>query len=118
MIWATRLGESVLGPARWIAFVGRGLSPAADFRAGRKARPTETALPAMDFTAQLQAYRARAEQAVQDFRPRHGPVRLNEATDYALAAGGKRLRPILLLAPADLLGVREFSAEPAAATVE
>lgn len=72
----------------------------------------------MDFTAQLQAYRERAEQAAQDFRPKHGPVRLNEATDYALAAGGKRLRPILLLATADLLGAAQFSAEPAAAAVE
>jgi geranylgeranyl diphosphate synthase type II len=72
----------------------------------------------MDFTAQLQAYRQRAEQAVQDFRPKQGPARLNEATDYALAAGGKRLRPILLLATADLLGARSSSAEPAAAVVE
>lgn len=72
----------------------------------------------MEFTAQLQAYRDRAEQAVQACRPKHGPARLNEATDYALAAGGKRLRPILLLATADLLGAAPHSAEPAAAAVE
>ncbi len=72
----------------------------------------------MDFTAQLQAYRERAERAVQDFRPKHGPARLNAATDYALAAGGKRLRPILVLAAADLLGAPPSSADAAAAVVE
>lgn len=72
----------------------------------------------MEFTAQLQAYRKHAEQAVQAFRPKHGPARLNEATDYALAAGGKRLRPILVLATADLLGAAPSSADPAAAAVE
>ena len=72
----------------------------------------------MDFSAEFLLYRDRAEKAVQDFRPRHGPPRLNEATDYSLAAGGKRLRPILVLAAADLFGAPEFSAEPAAAAVE
>jgi len=72
----------------------------------------------MDFAAQFQLYRDRAEKAVQNFRPRHGPSRLNEATDYSLAAGGKRLRPILVLATADLFGAAEFSADPAAAAVE
>jgi geranylgeranyl pyrophosphate synthase len=72
----------------------------------------------MDFNAQFKAYRERAEQAVQDFRPRHGPPRLLAATDYALAAGGKRLRPILVLATADLLGAPPHAAAPAAATVE
>jgi geranylgeranyl diphosphate synthase type II len=79
-------------------------------RTGRR-----TVAARMDFTAQLQAYRQRAERAVQEDRPRQGPPRLNAATDYSLAAGGKRLRPILVLAAADLFGAPEHAAAAAAA---
>ncbi len=72
----------------------------------------------MDFTAQFNSYLARAEKAVQEHRPRNGPARLCAATDYTLAAGGKRLRPILVLAAADLFGAPEDAASAAAAAVE
>lgn len=110
MIRPAGLGETVLGPAPGRKFVER-LDP-------KPLSALRSTRPAMDFTAEFKAYRERAEQAVQDFRPRQGPPRLVQATDYALAAGGKRLRPILLLAAADVLGAAKASAEPAAATVE
>ncbi|AOS45160.1 Farnesyl diphosphate synthase [Lacunisphaera limnophila] len=58
----------------------------------------------MDFAAQLPAYRVRAEQGLDRLVPAATtrPARLHEAMRYALLGGGKRLRPILTLATADL----------------
>jgi geranylgeranyl diphosphate synthase type II len=58
----------------------------------------------MDFTAQLQAYRERAERGLQTLVPAATtrPERLHAAMRYSLEAGGKRLRPVLTLAAADL----------------
>ena len=39
------------------------------------------------------------------------PPRLREAMVYSLAAGGKRVRPVLLLAACDLLGGRPEEAK-------
>lgn len=58
----------------------------------------------MDFTAQLQAYRERIEHGLGTLVPAATtrPVRLHAAMRYSLEAGGKRLRPVLVLAAADL----------------
>lgn len=58
----------------------------------------------MDFTAQLQAYRERVEHGLGTLVPSADtrPARLHAAMRYSLEAGGKRLRPVLVLAAADL----------------
>ncbi len=58
----------------------------------------------MDFSAQLQAYRERAGRGLDQMLPpaTARPARLHEAMRYSLEAGGKRLRPVLVLAAADL----------------
>ena len=58
----------------------------------------------MEFTTQLQAYRARIETGMENLLPpaTTRPTRLHAAMRYSLQAGGKRLRPILALAAADV----------------
>ncbi len=58
----------------------------------------------MDFTAQLNAHVARVERGLADLVPAAGtrPMRLHTAMRYSLEAGGKRLRPVLVLAAAEL----------------
>lgn len=60
----------------------------------------------MDFTTKLNTYIARVEQGIDTCLPAAGarPARLHEAMRYSMQAGGKRLRPVLLLAAADLQG--------------
>jgi geranylgeranyl diphosphate synthase, type II len=74
----------------------------------------------MDFTVQLQAYRRRVEQALQTHLPDSAtpPARLHSAMRYSIEAGGKRIRPILLMAAADLFGASPKSSEAAATSVE
>src|SRR5258708_1256720 len=97
MIRAARLGESFLDPsgAKWLV---ERLDPE-PFGALRSTRPTP-----MDFTAQLQAYRERIERGLDELVPAVGtrPARLHAAMRYSLQAGGKRLRPVLVLAAGDL----------------
>lgn len=71
----------------------------------------------MDFTSQLNTYRAEAELALDCFVPaaRTRPARLHSAMRYSLEAGGKRIRPILALAAAELFGRRSDAAAAAAA---
>ena len=73
----------------------------------------------MDFAAQLQVYRERAEQGLNRLVPPGAtrPARLHEAMRYALLGGGKRLRPVLTLAAADLFDPRP-DALPAAVAIE
>src|SRR4051812_42982294 len=73
----------------------------------------------MDFTAQLQAYRTRVERGLNLLVPvaTTRPERLHAAMRYSLEAGGKRLRPVLTLAAADLFGARH-DALPAAVAIE
>ena len=74
----------------------------------------------MDFTVQLQDYRRRVEQALQAHLPKPDlpPTRLHAAMRYSLEAGGKRLRPVLVLAAADLLGAPATAADAAAVAIE
>jgi geranylgeranyl pyrophosphate synthase len=73
----------------------------------------------MNFPAQLQAYRAEAEQALHRFVPPAStrPTRLHSAMRYSLEAGGKRIRPVLVLAAAELFG-RRPDAHAAAVAIE
>jgi len=73
----------------------------------------------MDFTAQFQAYRERVEHGLGTLVPAATtrPARLHAAMRYSLEAGGKRLRPVLTLAAADLFGAKA-DALPAAVALE
>ncbi|HLP09582.1 MAG TPA: farnesyl diphosphate synthase [Opitutaceae bacterium] len=73
----------------------------------------------MDFATQFQQFRLEAEQALDRHVPAAStrPARLHAAMRYSLEAGGKRIRPILVLAAAELFGKRA-DAGAAAAAVE
>ena len=62
----------------------------------------------MEFTAQLHAYRERIEHGLDALVPSAPtrPPRLHAAMRYSLEAGGKRLRPVLVLAAAELFDTR------------
>ena len=74
----------------------------------------------MDFTVQLQAYRQQFEAALHQHFPDAAtpPSRLHVAMRYSLEAGGKRLRPVLLLAAADLFGAPQSTGLAAAVAIE
>ncbi len=76
-----------------------------------------TSLRAMDFAAQFSQLRLEAEQALDRFVPtaQTRPMRLHAAMRYSLEAGGKRIRPVLVLAAAELFGRRAEAAAAAAA---
>ena len=61
-----------------------------------------------DFPLLLESYRQRVERGIDELLPPVDtrPARLHEAMRYSLQAGGKRLRPVLLLATADAFGPR------------
>jgi geranylgeranyl diphosphate synthase type II len=73
----------------------------------------------MDYTAQFKAYRERVEHGLGTLVPAATarPARLHAAMRYSLEAGGKRLRPVLTLAAADLFGAKA-DALPAAVGLE
>jgi geranylgeranyl pyrophosphate synthase len=74
----------------------------------------------MEFPAQLSGFVARVSDALERYVPPAAtrPARLHTAMRYSLEAGGKRLRPVLLLAAADLFGAEKNAALPAAAAIE
>lgn len=98
MVRAERLGESFL------AAPGRIRLPT------RLPRPT---LRAVDFPAQSEHYRLRVERGLDDLLPPAAtrPARLHAAMRYSLQAGGKRLRPVLVLAVADLFAAADSAPE-------
>jgi geranylgeranyl diphosphate synthase type II len=65
-------------------------------------------------------YRALVDQALDDVLPppERPPQRLHEAMRYSVFAGGKRLRPILLLATGESCGAAREELLPAACAVE
>lgn len=73
----------------------------------------------MEFLPQFQNYRIEVEQALDRFVPKQQtrPSRLHAAMRYSLEAGGKRIRPVLVLATADLYG-RRMAAAAAAVAIE
>ena len=80
----------------------------------------------MDFATQLNDYRERVERGLAELTPGPGtrPARLHEAMRYSLQAGGKRLRPALVLAAADIFrptiagGTAPANPMPAAVAIE
>ncbi|MCD8482840.1 MAG: polyprenyl synthetase family protein [Verrucomicrobia bacterium] len=73
----------------------------------------------MDFSAQSNTYKESVERAFSTLLPPVDapPSRLHAAMHYALAAGGKRLRPLLVLAAADVWP-KPVDAIPAAVAIE
>ncbi len=74
-----------------------------------------------DFTARFADHVARVNQAIDRLLPPATavPARLHEAMRYAMQGGGKRLRPVLVLAAAELFDDRgETDPLPAAVAVE
>jgi len=80
--------------------------------------PGESCVLPVEFAALFQAYRDRVEQGLDRLVPpaTTRPARLHEAMRYALLGGGKRLRPVLALATADLFGGDAEAALPAHST--
>lgn len=74
---------------------------------------------AMEYKTQFETYRLRAEDALAQFMPAANelPTRLHQAMRYSLDAGGKRLRPVLVLATFDL-NPGSLDPAPAAAAIE
>jgi len=74
----------------------------------------------MDFAAELSRQIARIENGLAALLPVAvtRPPRLHEAMRYSIAAGGKRLRPLLVLSSAEALGVTTDAALPAAVALE
>lgn len=72
------------------------------------------------FAGQLEAWRVRMEGALAARLPRtdETPERLHAAMRYSVLGGGKRVRPILLLATARALGLTEEDVEAAACALE
>ena len=77
-----------------------------------------------DFSAACEQLVPRIEDALKDavsparLRPHEVPERLRSAMEYSLLAGGKRLRPILVLLGCDACEGRWEDAMPAACAVE
>ncbi len=73
----------------------------------------------MNFDATLRSYRQRVEASLEQWLPAADtrPARIHEAMRYCLEAGGKRLRPVLLLAAHKLFPSRA-DPEPAAAAIK
>ncbi len=74
----------------------------------------------MDPAPLLARHLARFEAALDHLTPPAGtrPERLHRAMRYSLEAGGKRLRPVLCLAAAELCGAAPEDALPAAVALE
>ena len=78
----------------------------------------------MDFSIKLNALALRTDAALESWVPASpadapaGPARIHAAMRYSLQAGGKRLRPALALAAADLGGADPDAALPLAAALE
>ena len=74
----------------------------------------------MDFSAELQRFVDRVDHGIAVHVPPAAtpPPRLHTAMRYSLEAGGKRLRPVLVLATAELFGVVDDTALPAAVAIE
>jgi len=74
----------------------------------------------MDFSTQFNAFVAQTEKALDNLLPPSStrPARIHEAMRYSLQAGGKRLRPVLLLGAAELFAGKTYDPLPAAVAIE
>ncbi|KQV60265.1 polyprenyl synthetase [Pelomonas sp. Root1217] len=73
---------------------------------------------AQDFDRWVQASLNAFEAALDDLVPATAPAGLGEAMRYAVLGGGKRLRPLLVLASCAAVGGDSFAAMRAACSVE
>ena len=73
----------------------------------------------MDFKATLNSYQSRIEDGIKQWVPSEdtAPSHLHRAMLYSLEAGGKRLRPVLIVAVAELFDA-DFDPLPAAVAIE
>ena len=73
----------------------------------------------MEFKEKLAAFKTHIETAIDQLVPAANsrPARIHEAMRYSLSAGGKRIRPALVLASCELFD-RQANALPAAVAVE
>ncbi len=72
-----------------------------------------------DFKTKLSDYQNTVEKAIDHLLPAAAtkPTRIHEAMRYSMEAGGKRLRPILVMATAESFGAK-IETEPAAVAIE
>ena len=88
--------------------------------ADRRTVDKDDRVSAEAFGAQLDAWRERMERALARRLPpaNEVPVRLHEAMRYSVLGGGKRVRPALVFATAQTLGLSEDEVEAAACAIE
>lgn len=72
----------------------------------------------MDFKTYYDNQRKLVEQFLKQRIAKKGISRVDEAMEYSLMAGGKRLRPILLMATAETLGKKGYNYLPVACGLE
>lgn len=74
----------------------------------------------MNFADRIPHYRNRVQQTLERWLPAEtqAPERLHAAMRYAALGGGKRLRPVLVYATGEALGIPEQRLDGAAASVE
>jgi len=74
----------------------------------------------MDFSTKLNFFVSQTEQALDKLLPPPStrPARIHEAMRYSLQAGGKRLRPVLVLGAAELFSGNKADPLPAAVAIE
>ncbi len=99
-------GECVSGRERHRSIAG-----------GRKIAHDRTS---MDFSAELKRLVKEVEAGIERLLPpaTTRPARIHEAMRYSMTAGGKRLRPVLVLATAEMFGASTQHALPAAVAIE
>jgi geranylgeranyl diphosphate synthase type II len=73
---------------------------------------------AFDFPRYYAQRQALVEKALRRAVPAQKPARLKRAMEYSLLAGGKRLRPVLVMAAAEACGGRPERVLPAACALE
>ena len=80
--------------------------------------PAMSAVPVFDFDGWMRAQLARVEDALSRWVCPDAPAGLGEAMRYAVLDGGKRLRPLLVLAACEAVGGNAQAALRAACAVE
>ena len=80
--------------------------------------PSPSAGQPLDFAAWMATHLRTVEQALQQWVPAHAPAGLGDAMRYSVLDGGKRLRPLLVLAACEATGGDAAAANRAACAVE
>ena len=72
----------------------------------------------MDFAAYYDGHKKLVENFLEARMAKKGISKIDDAMAYSLLAGGKRIRPILLMATAEALGVKGYNFLPVACGLE